>query len=592
MGPAPLSRFRLYAPFLALIVVQTMIVAIAPSIHPSQQGEQAAGFEEFEQAEDGTAPSAQAGPVDDGQEVAVDRDDAEGDQPADGPAIDTTDDGGAGSTPGQPEQEASDGSEPEAGAGAADAEGDTSHCTEDGLQHDQLETAAAPRCRPAFEGDNGGATYRGVTADEIRVLWFMEDTNEQVAALTEQAGVGASEEEQRAFFEAMEDFLNEYYEFYGREITIIRHMEEGCPQSPPDIPSCRAAARQAVEEFEPAVVVWPTPIYPDVFDEFAREQVITFGGWHVDREVFRTRRPFRWDLNMDGTTTMDFVGEYYCNKLAGDDATHTGEVIHPTIGPRGSVERRLGIVSREHEQNVSTAQRLRSLVADCAGEDVPIVTYDPDLGRRQEQATTNTANLIDQGVTTVVCVCDPIHPVFETTAYTRQGYFPEHLVAGMGFMDVDDIARLYDPAQWEHAFGLSHVGNPLPEEEDTPQEVWEASGRDGEVPCPCGLEATYPLLVGAMIQNAGPDFNPGTAERGMFQAPDVGGWEATGGDPTRPLVSFSEGDYTALSDVREIDWDPDATSDADGESGAYVALYEGQRFTLGNLPTSFDVPQP
>lgn len=594
MGPAPLSRFRLYAPFLALIAVQTMIVAVAPSINPAQQGEQAAGFEEFQEGD--PADPGEPGTIPEGQDPGFAADNGEPNltQEADAPDAPATEGTGDDAVP-QPQDEPRDESTDtdvgadDGDAGVAAAQGDTSHCTEDGRQHDVL--ATAPQCQPVFEGDNGGATYRGVTEDEIRLLWFVEDENEQVGALLEAAGTGASVEDQRAFFDAMEDFLNEHYEFYGREITITRHVAEGCPQSPPDIPQCRAAARAAVEEFEPAVVVWPTPIYPDVFDEFAREQVITFGGWHVDQEVFRTRRPFRWDLNMDGTTSMDFVGEYYCNKLAGDNATHAGEVIHPTIGTRGSVERRLGIVSREHEQNVATAQHLRALVAECAGEDPPVVTYDPDLGRRQEQATTNTANLIDQGVTTVVCVCDPIHPVFETNAYTRQGYFPEHLVAGIGFLDVEELARLYDPAQWEHAFGLSHVGNPVPHEESTTQTIWEASGRDGEAPCPCGLEASYPLIVGAMIHNAGPDFNPGTAERGMFQAPDVGAWEELQ-DPTQVLVSFSEGDYTAISDVREIHWDADEESEADGEQGVYIPLYDGERFTLGNLRTSFDVPEP
>lgn len=592
MGSTPLSRFRLYAPFLVLVAVQMMIVAIAPSISPNGAGQQAA-FGEGESADsqastfssgDGAAgdgPSTSDG----GGALAADGGDAQTGGGSTGAGGGSSDADGSGSGTGDG---SGDGNE-NGGGSAAAAEGDTSHCTEDGRQHDVLPTA--PQCQPVFEGDNGGATYRGVSSDEIRLLWFMEDTNEQVAALTAQAGVSATAEEQEAYFEAVEDFLNEHYEFYGREINIIRHMEKGCKQSPPDIPQCRAAARKAVEEFEPAVVVWPTPIYPDVFDEFAREQVVTFGGWHVDRQVFETRRPFRWDLNMDGTTSMDFVGEYYCKKLAGGNATHAGEVIHPTIGRGESTERKLGIVTREHEQNLSTAQHLAAQVSECAGESPPVITYDPDLGRRQEQSTSNTANLIDAGVTTVVCVCDPIHPVFETNSYTRQGYFPEHLVAGVGFMDVDDLARLYDQAQWEHAFGLSHVGNAVPDEERQAQTIWEASGRDGEAPCACGLEAAYPLLVGAMIQNAGADFNPRSAERGMFEAPDVGGWENTG-DPTLPLIRFAEGDYTALSDVREIHWDANATSESDGESGAYVALYEGERFTLGNLPSGFDVPQP
>src|SRR3712207_8089963 len=45
------------------------------------------------------------------------------------------------------------------------------------------------------------------------------------------------------------------------------------------------------------------------------------------------------------------------------------------------------------------------------------------LFRSQTNAT--TARFISEKVTTVVCMCDPIAPAFQTRGFTQQGYFPE-----------------------------------------------------------------------------------------------------------------------------------------------------------------------
>jgi hypothetical protein len=337
-------------------------------------------------------------------------------------------------------------------------------------------------------------------------------------------------------------------------------------------------------------VIWTNGVYPSVFDEFARNQIVSLGGWHVAEQFFTGRRPYRWDLNMDGTKAAGYIGEYYCKKLAGDSATHAGELIHPSIGPASSTQRRLGILTQETEYNVAAANVVRQQVAECAGEEVPLVTYESDIERAQEQSNANTAAMIDAGVTTVVCMCDPIAPIFQTSTYTTQGYFPEHLVAGMGYMDVDNLGRLYDQQQWDNAFGLSHVGEPVPENEADPQKIWEAAGRDGERPCPCGLEAAYPMILGSMIHYAGPQLTPESLERGIIEAPASGGWEQSGGDPTSVLINFEPGDYTGISDVREVHWDRTRPSTGDGEPGSYAPLYDGQRFLPGELPGSFDVP--
>ena len=588
MGSTPLTRFRMYAPFLAVIGVQALLVAVAPSTAPTA-GDPAAFEGAGDHGSPSGAPTGQAAPGDAATGGASAPDVGAGSGTDDGGASSGGADGAPSTAEGQGGGQAAGGEESgQADAQAAQAEGSTDHCTEDGWQHGF--TTGAPECRPVFTGQNPGATAPGVTEDEIRIVWFQDDLNPVIAEILSQVNLEDGFADMQAYTEAAEDFLNEYYETYGREINLIFFHAEECPNTPPDPVGCRAEVRRMIEIHDPFMMLYAQVANPVVHEEAARNGVISVGGWHRAIEFFEGQRPFRWDVNMDGTKTGDYVGEYYCKKLAGNDATHGGSPIHPTFGV-GDPPRRLGILTPESEQNVLASRHIQNLVQECSGEDSTLITYETDVERAQEQAAAITARLISDQVTTVLCMCDPIAPVFLTANFSSQQYFPEHLVGGVSFIDVDEVARLYDPQQWQHAFGVSHVTEPVPPEETANERIWEASGRDGDSPMNSGLMSLYYPLAGSMIHYAGPELTAQNVERGMFEAPDRGGWNKTG-DPTRALVSFSEGDWTALTDVREVYWDNSRPSDGDGESGSYAPLYDGQRFIRGELPASFDVPEP
>jgi hypothetical protein len=187
-------------------------------------------------------------------------------------------------------------------------------------------------------------------------------------------------------------------------------------------------------------------------------------------------------------------------------------------------------------------------------------------------------------------VCDPIAPVFRTNNQTRNEYFPENLLAGSGLLDFDKLGRLYDKAQWQHAFGPSHLQIQPPHSESDATIVWQDQGRSGNACVSCNLPWSYYQLMGAMIQVGGPDLDPLSVERGMLNLPDRGGWTESGGDPTKVLNRMGTGDYTVLSDVKIVYWDDQAPSTVDGRPGSYVALDGGRRYTHGELDSELRVP--
>lgn len=573
------SWVQLYAPFIALALVQALFIAVAPSRGPAGQqlGTVAAGPVNGELGA-GPGGTGSAGGTDGATDSTLAFDGG-----GTGPTTGVTAGGGRG---GGPLRTGGGGPGGGGNTGELQAAGDTSHCTPDGKQFGIIR-GGGPPCKPKFVGDNGGSTYQGVTAKEIKIVFFASKPNEQVNAILATQGLATSTEEQTAAINAYVGFVNKRYELYGRKI-VWKRIEGDCPTTPPDYDACIAAAQQVVKE-KPFMVVWGTPLYASVFDVWAKNGIIAVGGWHFDDRFFTQRRPYRWDVFMDGTQSADIIAEYFCKKLANKKATHAGALIHPTIGARGQVDRHLGIVVPEIEANVLTAQRVQAKVQACnGGRKPPIFTYESDIERATEQTQATVSGLINAKVTTVVCMCDPIAPAFLTKGETANNYFPEFLMPGLGLLDYDKLGRLYDPQQMAHAFGPSHLGLNIPLDDTDQARVWRDMGNSGH-PCGdngCGVEWAYVSFVGSAIHLAGPNLNPATFEQGLFSAPP------RGGTPDQPLADFGPGDYTALGDAKEVFWSNTSRSSIDGQPGAFVPLDGGRRYKRGQWTSEFKIPVP
>lgn len=589
------SHLRLYAPFLGLVLVQALFVAMAPST-PGPTGADVV-------LDSGGAAGGGAGSVGSGTAAggtaggfATTTPGAEGSEPGSAGTATSRTTGttagqggaqGSGTGTGQGSGTGTAGGNPTVVGGNTAGGGDTSHCTPDGRQFAVLYNS--PPCAPKWSGgDNGGATHPGVTAEEVTVFFYRERKNPAVEAILVPEGLARSRQQEIDFITASEEFINKHYEFYGRKVKLVL-FEGQCPETPPDIPVCKAEAREIARQ-KPFMVLWPVPLYPDVFDEFFKLGIITVGGWHFDERFFTERRPYRYDVFMDGTQSADNIAEYYCKKLANKNATNTGRVIHDSIGLRGQVARRLGIIVPENTAFLENAKRVQQKVAACDAQDPIVVTYLSDIERAQSQSSANISALIDAKVTTVVCICDPIAPVFRTGTATQQNYFPEHLMAGSGLLDFDKVGRLYESQQWVHAFGPSHLGQPLAHSESDAGKVWTDVGRSGE-PCgACLLPWVYYQFAANAIQVAGPNLNPLTLQEALHNYGTRGGWEATGGRADLVMTRFGPGDYTSVSDAREVYWSPSALSRIDNRPGSYVALNGGRRYVLGEWPSAFDIP--
>jgi hypothetical protein len=364
------------------------------------------------------------------------------------------------------------------------------------------------------------------------------------------------------------------------------------PLTPPDPAKSRPAAAVVVK-LNPFLVIHYAA-GPATHDVWSRAGILSIGGPNLDVSFYAGRRPYRWDVFPSGTEGAEEVAEYYCKKMAAGTADHAGQVIHPTIGGRNT-PRKLGVIIPDNGNGSSTpnAARVKQLVERCSGKDVPVFTYQSDINRAAEQTRVTVAGLINAKVTTVVCMCDAIAPVFLTGGMTQNNYFPENLLPGANLLDYDVLGRLYDPAQWAHAFGPSQLTSPVPFEQSDATKIWRAAGNSGQPCASCNLITGYWTLIGSMLQEAGPSLTPLTVERGLVGTRSSrGGWAETKGNPGIYLIKFGPNDYNAISDFREVYWDASATSKIDGKKGAYVDMNGGRRYEPGanQLPGGLNVP--
>ena len=86
----------------------------------------------------------------------------------------------------------------------------------------KVQTFFAPECYVPFEGDNGGATARGVTADTIRIVqWVSQEQDPILEFITSAILNDDTNADDEATLRGMIEYYETYYETYGRNVELI-----------------------------------------------------------------------------------------------------------------------------------------------------------------------------------------------------------------------------------------------------------------------------------------------------------------------------------------------------------------------------------
>ena len=555
---------RGYGPLVAFAVFFAAMAALAPTVSPETDAAAAPGEEEqTDTASPGTAAGAtgdHADTVDDAHENPevegadqTDGDQAEA-QAANGQAAAPEDDAEAGDSGEAP---------PDRGDGAIQ-----------GCEDRDLQVPGDPYSPPCatFAGDNPGATHRGVTDDEIIISARTPDEPgflDELANLAD-ADIADSQEDVRRTIDALEEYFNDRFEFYGRQLRFeyfdgqSTFQEEAQNRGHEEAQQDALTAADDIGAF--AELTGATEPYASAL---AQEGVISVSGIHFPRGYYEQHAPLKWSTFTDCSSVVEAAAEWAVQRLFHRRAEFAGD---PELRAR---ERDVVAIGPENPIYQACVDDAEQVYAE-RGEEIPdLINYTLDIPTMSNQAANIVAQLQDRGVTTVQAFVDPVMAVFLTARATEQDYFPEWIISGAAYMDQDVLGQLQHPAQWEHAFGVSFDGEDLPQQGTLGYHAYRQV-RDDEPAFAVDAiyQAMYLLAIG--IQGAGPDLTPETFQQGMYDYP--------GGNGPYGTWHFGPGNHTATQDFREIYWDPDAVSGFNNESGAWVESDPGVRLERGEIP--------
>lgn len=426
---------------------------------------------------------------------------------------------------------------------------------------------AAP-CVAAWSGNNGGATWKGVTPTEVRVAVGYANgsvgTNGWVPTTPQ-----PNESDADRTWRLLQAWFNSRYEFYGRQLRlyVYNYGEDTASQQQ------AAADVDAHGVFAASMGRW------NMMSELARRQIIAWGeeGDQYPEQFLTSHRPYNWESAIDAHRASLFAAEYICKKLWGKPAKFAGDPLTQ------SQKRVLGIIYNDNGGYHGINQDLQdALKADCNADVATSVGFSGDTYGWSDPAQVSTAvtRLRQSGVTTVIQLLDMDTTGLVTNEADSQGYNPEWFVTGVWLADDPSFAKLQNSHQWAHAFGLTareidslateHPGYRAYKDMDP------AGTPDSNIVC-CVFWGLEQIANG--IQLAGPHLTPDTFEKGLT---------SMGRRQPNPLWAMGGGfgpdDHSFADLAAEIWWNPTASS-LDGSPGAYMFVRDGKRYSLGSLPT-------
>lgn len=428
-----------------------------------------------------------------------------------------------------------------------------------------------------FSGSNGGATSKGVTPTDIVVSARIlnEKGFQQTLATLAGADIVDGPADVKRTISALTEYFNKKFQFYGRKMKVVYYDGKGSGTTELQGGGQAEAEADAITSADEIGAFAELNAGSAPFaDALARKKVVAFGMPYLSRNWHVQRRPYNWSVATDCSIIVESVAEFSNQTLANKPAVFAG-------GNLKDKPRKFAALSPENPWYVDCVDQAIAIAKKAGNKVDERITYKLDIDSMSNQAANMIAKMKDNGITTILCGCDPIIPIFLTTKAAEQGYHPEWVVAGTALSDIDIVAQLYDQDQWSHAFGVSYLSSFLPIESGIGYSAYKSVRTDEPA---FAVETIYAqmYMLALGIHMAGPNLTPVTYEKGMFAYPGGTGPFGTWG--------FDADSYTPTQDYRVIWYDPTAVSPQNNKRGAYVEAYGGRRFKPGQLPASNQPP--
>ena len=331
----------------------------------------------------------------------------------------------------------------------------------------QFASPYAPPCIPKFTGNNGGATYNGVTASTITVAereFPSAADTEEIEAQAKASG-GAIPQVLNQVQQVFLNYFNKVYDLYGRKVVIkpynsqasftTEELGQGQPQACADADTI---ANQMHAFGEAGITNGDSFGGTGPFSNCAaQDHLVEFNGDpYFDEAAFEALNPYVWSTSQDCNRISSSEAEVVATMLGGKKAVYAGD---PNLKDQvrkfaafvPNVPQYLGC-TKSFDHLVESKYHLNK------SELSPSFDYNLDISTFQQSAQQAIIQFKAAGVTTASSARPtPFARLLLTKAAAAQNYHPEWFMTGSALTDLDQVAQgEYDlPEIQGHMFGMS-----------------------------------------------------------------------------------------------------------------------------------------
>lgn len=419
-----------------------------------------------------------------------------------------------------------------------------------------------------FSGGNGGSTSTGVNSSSITVSYRIPADNvssaqqaiQQIAGKYNASRFSDSPQSVSRTLTDLVAYFNAHFQFYGRKIVLQQYNGQG--QLGQEI----TGGGQAAAQSDAIHVADTIHAFADISaltqpyaEALSSQKVVNVGVPYMSYEWFHAHAPYAWSFFPNCSDLADESAAISVREMINQNVTWAG------TGVANGQPRKSAIIAPDNTVYQQCAHKVIAAMAQAGHPVAANLTYTLDLSQLSQEAASLEQQIVNDGITTIGCGCDPITLVYLTGDLENAHYEPEWLNIGAAFTDVDLVAQLFNQSVWAHAMGVTNNGDIPPYGGSLG--YFAAKSMDPSNP-PAHIvdilyEDLYILALG--IQEAGPNLTPLTFEKGLW---NYGGGNGEYGPWTFNVNGTPQ--WTPQHSYRFEWWNPNAMSSFDQEQGAWV----------------------
>jgi hypothetical protein len=453
----------------------------------------------------------------------------------------------------------------------------------------QSEDPLSPPCVAFFNGDNGGATYAGVTANSARVI-FDFDTYPPPGGATTSRGTeyspnsgysDADAQPQSGDFiylrvmRTWQTYFNTRYQTYGRHVHFLLNYSS----------DTSAGGRRAMAHSDFAQHPFAAMPYFDIggntdpyVQEITSDRVMVFGGHSLLSTAYYQAKPgLIWGFRTPVERLASQYSSWVCTKAKPFPTSFSGNP------GENRQPRKYGMISTNdpnHPELIALAGLVRQQVKACGITLSDDRTFSPE-GAAVETGDTSYAQVNmsafkKERITTILWPGG--YETYQSKAASSLAYTPEWMLLGDGKTDSNGNSSFQSAQEWDHAWVLTPVTTAdangyEPACEEAAHSVDSSiSATDMGYYCE-SYDDLRQLFTG--IQVSGPRLTPANIEQGFRAIP-----ANPSGSPYVPACYYLPGDYTCVKDARPEWW-----SSTTGRGGCWMQPQGGARILFPNWPS-------